>query len=26
LIFTNKGRVYWMKIYEIPDAATAGKG
>jgi DNA gyrase subunit A len=26
LIFTNKGRVYWLKIYEIPDAATAGKG
>ena len=26
LIFTNKGRVYWLKIYEIPDAATTGKG
>ncbi len=26
LIFTNKGRVYWLKIYEIPDAATSGKG
>ena len=26
LIFTNKGRVYWLKIYEIPDATTAGKG
>jgi DNA gyrase subunit A len=26
LIFTNKGRVYWLKIYEIPDAAIAGKG
>ncbi len=26
LIFTNKGRVYWLKIYEIPDAGTAGKG
>ena len=26
LIFTDKGRVYWLKIYEIPDAATAGKG
>ncbi|HEX4277654.1 MAG TPA: DNA gyrase subunit A [Bryobacteraceae bacterium] len=26
LIFTNKGRVYWLKIYEIPDAATVGKG
>ncbi|HLJ13589.1 MAG TPA: DNA gyrase subunit A [Bryobacteraceae bacterium] len=26
LIFTNKGRVYWLKIYEIPDAVTTGKG
>ncbi len=26
LIFTNKGRVYWLKIYEIPDVGTAGKG
>jgi DNA gyrase subunit A len=26
LIFTNKGRVYWLKIYEVPDAGTAGKG
>ncbi len=26
LVFTDKGRVYWLKIYEIPDAATAGKG
>ncbi len=26
LIFTNKGRVYWLKIYNIPDAATIGKG
>ena len=26
LVFTNKGRVYWLKIYEIPDAAAAGKG
>ena len=26
LIFTDKGRVYWLKIYEIPDAATIGKG
>jgi DNA gyrase subunit A len=26
LIFTNKGRVYWQKIYEIPDAGTTGKG
>jgi DNA gyrase subunit A len=26
LIFTSKGRVYWLKIYEIPDAATSSKG
>jgi DNA gyrase subunit A len=26
LIFTNKGRVYWLKIYEIPDAGIVGKG
>ncbi len=26
LIFTNKGRVYWLKLYEIPDATTTGKG
>ncbi|MGH9662528.1 MAG: DNA gyrase subunit A, partial [Bryobacteraceae bacterium] len=26
LIFTDKGRLYWLKIYEIPDAATTGKG
>ena len=26
LIFTNKGRVYWLKIYKIPDATTVGKG
>ncbi|MFM2126206.1 MAG: hypothetical protein RL328_2657 [Acidobacteriota bacterium] len=26
LIFTNKGRLYWLKIYNIPDAGTASKG
>src|SRR5271169_746637 len=26
LILTNKGRVYWLKVYEIPDIAAAGKG
>jgi DNA gyrase subunit A len=26
LVFTNRGRVYWLKIYEIPDASTTGKG
>jgi DNA gyrase subunit A len=26
LIFTNNGRVYWLKVYEIPDVGAAGKG
>jgi DNA gyrase subunit A len=26
LIFTNRGRVYWLKVYEIPDAAANAKG
>src|SRR5258708_20029849 len=26
LVFPTKGRVYWLKIYEIPDAGTTGKG
>ncbi len=26
LMFTNKGRVYWLKVYEIPDVSAAGKG
>jgi DNA gyrase subunit A len=26
LIFTTRGRVYWLKAYEIPDASTIGKG
>jgi DNA gyrase subunit A len=26
LVFTNKGKVYWLKVYEIPDVGTAGKG
>jgi len=26
LIFTNRGRVYWLKVYEIPDLSAAGKG
>ncbi|MCC6590450.1 MAG: DNA gyrase subunit A [Bryobacterales bacterium] len=26
LIFTSKGRLYWLKNYNIPDAGTAGKG
>ncbi|OFV98210.1 MAG: DNA gyrase subunit A [Acidobacteria bacterium RIFCSPLOWO2_02_FULL_61_28] len=26
LVFTNRGRVYWLKVYEIPDVGTAGRG
>ena len=26
LVFTNRGKVYWLKVYEIPDAGTAGRG
>ena len=26
LIFTNRGRVFWLKIYEIPDASTTRQG
>ena len=26
LVFTNTGRVYWLKVYEIPDAGPASKG
>ena len=26
LFFTTRGRVYWLKAYEIPDASTTGKG
>jgi DNA gyrase subunit A len=26
LIFTSAGRVYWLKVYEIPDVGAAGKG
>jgi DNA gyrase subunit A len=26
LCFTNSGRVYWVKIYEVPDVGAAGKG
>ncbi|HTZ95426.1 MAG TPA: DNA gyrase subunit A [Terriglobales bacterium] len=26
LIFTNTGRVYWLKVYETPDVSAAGKG
>jgi DNA gyrase subunit A len=26
LIFTNKGRLFWLKIYGIPDVGITGKG
>ncbi len=26
LCFTNTGRVYWIKVYEVPDVGAAGKG
>jgi DNA gyrase subunit A len=26
LIFTNTGRVYWLKVYEVPDVGAAGRG
>jgi DNA gyrase subunit A len=26
LVFTNLGRLYWLKVYSIPDAGTTGRG
>jgi DNA gyrase subunit A len=26
LFFTNKGKAYWLKVYEIPQASRAAKG
>ena len=26
LVFTNRGKVYWLKVYGIPDVGTAGRG
>jgi len=26
LIFTNQGRIYWLKVYQIPQAGRAAKG
>ncbi|HLY63243.1 MAG TPA: DNA gyrase subunit A [Terriglobia bacterium] len=26
LVFTNTGKLYWLKVYEIPDISAAGKG
>jgi DNA gyrase subunit A len=26
LVFTDRGRLYWLKVYEVPDVGIAGKG
>lgn len=26
LVFTSTGKLYWLKVYEIPDVGAAGKG
>ncbi|PIQ89197.1 MAG: DNA gyrase subunit A, partial [Candidatus Omnitrophica bacterium CG11_big_fil_rev_8_21_14_0_20_42_13] len=26
LVFTNKGKAYWLKVYEIPQASRSSKG
>ncbi len=26
LIFTDRGRVYWLKVHEIPDVGPDGRG
>lgn len=26
LLFTNRGRVYWLRVYEIPEATRTSKG
>ena len=26
LCFTNTGRIYWLKVYEVPDVGITGKG
>jgi DNA gyrase subunit A len=26
MIFSDRGRAYWLKVHEIPDAAAGGKG
>ena len=26
LVFTNLGRLYWLKVYSIPDVGTTGRG
>ena len=26
LVFTDRGRLYWLKVYEIPDVGVTGRG
>jgi len=26
LVFTNRGRIYWLKVHEVPDVGPQGKG
>src|SRR5262245_50457688 len=26
LVFTDRGKLYWLKVFEIPDVGAAGKG
>jgi DNA gyrase subunit A len=26
LVFTDRGRLYWLKVYEVPDVGITGKG
>jgi DNA gyrase subunit A len=26
LVFTSKGKIHWLKVYEIPEVGSAGKG
>ena len=26
MLFTSKGRLYWLKVYELPEAAAATRG
>src|SRR5687768_9889925 len=26
MIFTDRGRAYWLKVHEVPDAGAGGKG
>ena len=26
LVFTDRGRLYWLKVYEIPDVGASGRG